>query len=256
MTQHFKPRARLYYPQTLQTGTVCPLPAKTAHYLLSVLRAQRGDQVLLFNAGQGEWLAEITHIRKKEADVTLIRQTLEPFPSPDLWLVFAPLKAGRIDFLVEKATELGASELFPVNTDYTNASRVNHDRLYAHAIEAAEQTERFDIPTLHAFQPLESLLASWPQERTLLFCDESGSGVPIGEALMSRSHEKLAVLIGPEGGFSPKERDRLASLDYTLPVGLGPRILRAETAALAALACVQSSCGDWGRRPDFRGDVV
>lgn len=249
-----RPRARIYSEERLRQHSRFALPAKTVHYLISVLRVKAGEYLALFNAEDGEWLAEITLAAKKEVTITLLEQRREARPSPDFWLVFTPIKAGRIDFLVEKATELGVSELFPVNTDYTNTSRVNTERLRAQAVEAAEQCERFDVPALHDFQSLEKLIAAWPEDRPLLYCDESGGGAPIAETLKQRKPGKLALLIGPEGGFSPKERERLTSLPYTVPMGLGPRILRAETAAVAALACVQSLLGDWSAMPDFRGE--
>lgn len=249
-----RPRARLYCEAPLHHHSSFELPAKAAHYLLSVLRVRSGEQVALFNATDGEWLAEIVLLSKKTVAVRVDIQQREAHPSPDVWLVFAPIKAGRIDFLVEKATELGVSRLYPVNTDYTNASRVNTQRLHAQAVEAAEQTERFDVPALYPFQSLEHLLAGWPQERALIYADESGGGAPIRDALATLQSRTLALLIGPEGGFSPKERDRLHRLAYTVPVGLGPRILRAETAAIAALACIQSACGDWAEPPKFRGE--
>ncbi len=249
-----KPRARLYCEEPLRQHSSFALPAKAAHYLVSVLRVRVGESVALFNAEDGQWRASITQLTKKNVVVDVEEKQRDAIASPDLWLVFAPIKAGRIDFLVEKATELGASELFPVNTDYTNASRVNTERLHAQAVEAAEQTERFDVPVLHEFQSLEKLLGSWPNDRTLIYADESGGGAPIGAALKTLEGTKLALLIGPEGGFSSKERDRLHGLSYTVPVGLGPRILRAETAAVAALACIQSALGDWEKKPDFRGE--
>lgn len=249
-----KPRARLYCEEPLQASGRFALPARTAHYLLSVLRARAGEHLLLFNAHEGEWRAEISTLGKKSVEVTILEKTRPPRQVPDIWLLFAPIKAGRVDFLVEKATELGVAELYPVHTDYTNASRVGSERLHAQAVEAAEQTERFDVPPLHDFQPLEKRLADWPPDRPLIYCDESGGGVPIADALKTLTTDKLALLIGPEGGFSPKERDWLHRLPYTVPVGLGPRILRAETAAIAALACIQSARGDWSETPDFRGE--
>lgn len=249
-----RPRARLYCPERLHQHSTLTLPAKTVHYLMTVLRVRAGEKLLVFNAGDGEWLGEIAQATKKSVTVNLLSQTREARPTPDLWLLFAPIKAGRVDFLVEKATELGASALYPVNTDYTNASRVNHERLLAQATEAAEQCERFDVPTLHDFQPLTTALSTWPADRKLLYCDESGGGQPISAALKTLKSEKLAVLVGPEGGFSPKERDWLKRQPYTVPVGLGPRILRAETAALAALVCIQSQCGDGETMPDFKGE--
>lgn len=233
-------RARLYCEDSLRDGEEITLSVAASHYLLSVLRARVGESVVLFNAVDGEWRGEMTSAAKKSAAVTLREKIRDPSPCPDLWLVFAPIKSGRIDFLVEKATELGAAALFPVNTDYTVASRVNHARLRMQAVEAAEQCGRCDIPELHPFRPLERLLSDWPPERTLIFCDESGCAAPIMTALAEIASNRLAVLIGPEGGFSPKEREHLKRQPYCVPVSLGSRILRAETAAAAALACVQN----------------
>lgn len=249
-----RPRARLYTEERLRHHSTIMLPAKQVHYLISVLRVRAGEHLVLFNASDGEWQGEITFASKKSVEVKLSEKLREAKASPDLWLLFAPIKAGRIDFLVEKATELGVSHIFPIHTDYTNASRVNHERLHAQAIEAAEQCERFDIPQLHDYQPLEKRLCDWPPERVLLYCDESGGGQPLGEAIKTHNGAKLAVLVGPEGGFSPKERDWLRRQPYTVAVGLGPRILRAETAALTALACIQCATGDWQRMPDFKGE--
>ncbi len=250
-----RPRARLHCLERLRQHSTLTLPAKTVHYLMSVLRVRAGELLLLFNAEDGEWLGDITLATKKMVTVSLRSQTRNATPTPDLWLLFAPIKAGRVDFLVEKATELGVSALYPVNTDYTNASRVNQERLLAQATEAAEQCERFDIPVLYDYQPLAKRLEDWPADRKLIYCDESGGGHPISAALKTLKTDKLAVLVGPEGGFSPKERDWLKRQPYTVAVGLGPRILRAETAALAALACVQSQRGDGDVMPDFRGDA-
>ena len=176
-------------------------------------------------------------------------QTVEP----DLWLAFAPIKRARIDFLVEKATELGVSALLPVFTRHTAVERVNVERLRAHAVEAAEQTERLSVPTLHEPQTLSGLLANWPAPRRLLMCDEAGSGAPIALALAALDGPARAapwaILIGPEGGFAADELANLHGLPFVTPVSLGPRILRADTAAIAALSCWQAALGDWRLTP-------
>jgi 16S rRNA (uracil1498-N3)-methyltransferase len=174
------------------------------------------------------------------------RQTRPQAPEPDLWLLCAPLKKDRTDLVVEKAAELGVSLLWPVFTRRTNAGRVNLERMRAHLIEASEQCERLGVPELAQPAPLEKVLETWPAERVLLFLDESGGGAPLAEAA---TDTPAALLVGPEGGFAPEERRLLESKPFCRPVGLGPRILRAETAAIAALAVWQAVAGDWRRPP-------
>jgi 16S rRNA (uracil1498-N3)-methyltransferase len=164
-----------------------------------------------------------------------------------LWLLFAPIKRAPLDWLVEKATELGVSALLPVWTVRTQAERVNLERLRAHAIEAAEQSERLSIPELRPPERIERVLAAWPPERRLIVCDETGDGEPLGEAALRLSSGPAALLVGPEGGFDQRELDALEKLSFVTRVGLGPRVLRAETAALAALAVFQAVAGDWRR---------
>jgi 16S rRNA (uracil1498-N3)-methyltransferase len=173
-------------------------------------------------------------------------------PEPDLWLLFAPVKRQRIDSIVEKATELGVSQLFPVFTRHTVMTRVNDDRLQAIAIEAAEQCERLSVPPVHRPLSLEERLADWPAERRLVLLDEGGGGRPIADALTDIGHGPVAVLVGPEGGFAKSELDALRRLSFACPVGLGPRILRADTAVIAALSCFQAICGDWRTSPNAR----
>ena len=170
-----------------------------------------------------------------------------PEPEPDLWLMFAPIKRGRIDWLVEKATELGASALLPVWTTRTQPERLNLGRLRAHAIEAAEQSERLSVPELRSPEALGRVLAAWPAERRLIVCDESGAGEPIGAVAARLPVGPMALLVGPEGGFDQTELDALGKLSFVSRVGLGPRVLRAETAALVALAVYQATAGDWRR---------
>jgi 16S rRNA (uracil1498-N3)-methyltransferase len=247
MTYPLRPKTRLYVEDALRQHSTVSLSAKASHYLLDVLRLRAGAKLLVFNARDGEWQAELVEERKKSAKVRVWEQTRTPQAGSEIALFFAPLKAARTDFLVEKATELGAGALFPVRTDYTNTGRVNTERLQTCAVEAAEQTGRLDVPQVHAYQSLERALAEWPPARPLLHCDESGAGSPLPRALAAAlpGGGACAVLVGPEGGFSPRERAWLRGLPFVVPVGLGPRVLRAETAALAALACVQAWRGDW-----------
>lgn len=244
-------QARLFVDAALIESGVVELDADRAHYLRNVLRLEAGDAVSLFNGRDGEWRATIEIAAKRHARLIVGRPIRAQQVEPDLWLVFAPIKRARIDFVAEKATELGVSALVPVFTRYTAMTRVNVDRLRANALEAAEQTERLSVPRVHEALTLEALLRDWQKDRRLLLADESGGGKPIGEALReldaSARAAPWAVLVGPEGGFHRDELDALHKLDFVTAVGLGPRILRADTAALAALSCWQALVGDWER---------
>lgn len=237
-------KTRLYVRGDLGAGVAFALDEGHAHYLLHVLRAKSGNRVLLFNGRDGEWLAEITQAGKRDVTLTCLSQTQPQTEGPDIWLAFAPVKKTPSDYLVQKATELGASCLLPVFTRRTIVSRINEERMAANAIEAAEQSARLSVPEIRAGAALEKLLASWPKDRRLYFCDEGGDAKPLMDAARGQSGP-TALLTGPEGGFDPAEREMLRSFPFVTPVTLGPRILRADTAALAALAVWQSVCGDW-----------
>lgn len=234
---------RLFVAAELNEGASFALDEKQSHYITHVMRLKLSDAIAVFNGKDGEWLTEISEVKKKSVACTCIRQLKAQSSLPDLWLVFAPIKLGRIDYLVEKATELGAAELIPVQTERTIVSRINEDRLRAHMVEAAEQTERLDVPILHPLRALQNVLSGWPKDRTLFFCDETGGGLALKD--IPNDGQKWAILIGPEGGFSQKEAEYIRSLPYAKPVSLGPRILRADTAALAALTGFQMMFGDW-----------
>jgi 16S rRNA (uracil1498-N3)-methyltransferase len=240
--------ARLHVSAPLAFGGAVPLDGAQAHYLRDVLRLRPGGQVALFNGIDGEWLSVIEELARSGGRLRPERQTRPQPAEPDLWLCFAPIKRGRIDYLAEKATELGASALCPVFTRRTIVTRVNTERLAAHAREAAEQTERLSVPSVAEPVPLDRLLRDFPAGRRLILCDESGTAPPIGEVLRALRGVPggWAVMTGPEGGFAPEELDALTKLPFVTSVGLGPRILRADTAALAALAVFQSVLGDWG----------
>lgn len=261
---------RLYVAPDLAAGSRIGVDEEQAHYLTRVLRLGAGETVRVFNGRDGEFDARIAAAGKRGVELDLLEQTrAQPEQAPDVWLLFAPLKKTRTDFLVEKAVELGASELRPVLTVRTGAETVRTDRLQRLCIEAAEQTERLDLPPVREAEKLEAALAKWPEGRALLFADEAGDegGKPWGGeqgrapsaaeviAGLAGSHSAIrpgAILIGPEGGFDPKERAWLRGLPFVKPVGLGPRILRAETAAAAALTLWQALAGDWRGvpRPD------
>jgi 16S rRNA (uracil1498-N3)-methyltransferase len=245
-----KPKIRLFVNAPYATGQSLVLDAGQSHYVSHVMRGHEGMPVMLFNGQDGQWLATITGLSKKAVTVTLQSQ-LQPYrASPDVWLAFAPIK-NKTDLVVEKATELGVSHILPVYMRYSVVRSINHDKLRIHAIEAAEQCERHDVPAITEYKDLANLLGAWPQDRLLLHADETGSGEDLKTVLSGLSTVSCAVLIGPEGGFAAEERQMLSSTTFARPFGMGPRILRADTAAIAALACVQSWCGDWERKPAF-----
>jgi 16S rRNA (uracil1498-N3)-methyltransferase len=243
-----KPAARLYVPDDLGLSLSIDLSAGQAHYLRNVLRLPAGAEIAVFNGRDGEWLGQIDGIGKGRCSVALGGRSRPQAAEPDLWLVFAPVKRARIDYLVEKATELGVAQLYPVRTQRTIVERVNVERLRANAVEAAEQTERLVVPCVHPLGSLPALIARWPSGRRLIVCDERGRAPPIVQAvgaLRDTLAAGAAVLTGPEGGFTETELDGLANLPFVSPVSLGPRVLRADTAALAALAVFQAVAGDW-----------
>lgn len=236
---------RLYSERVLSAGAVLELDAAQTHHLRNVLRLGAGARIALFNGGDGEWWGEIERLGKEDGRARVTERRRPPRLEPDLWLVFAPLKRARIDYLVEKASELGVSVLVPALTERTVVERLNLDRLRAHARAAAEQTERFTVPEIREPLLLDALLAQWPAGRRLLACVESGRAPAIADQLAGERTGSWAVLVGPEGGFSDKELDGLAKLPFVCAVSLGPRVLRADTAAIAALSVLQACLGDW-----------
>lgn len=234
---------RLFVDQALEPQAMLALDGPPANYLGNVLRLSAGAQVKLFDDRTGEWLAEIAEAGRKRVTLRIVERLRVRESVPDLWLLFAPIKHGRIDWLVEKATELGVARLMPVATRRTIVDRINADRLRAHSIEAAEQCERTALPELTPMAKLDVLLRDWPAGRTLLFADEAG-GTPLAEAV---SAGPAAFLVGPEGGFTEEERAVITAVPQARAVSLGPRILRADTAALAAISIWMANAGDWSR---------
>ncbi len=248
-------RARLYRAENLAPGAA-GLDLAAAHYLRDVLRLAPGMRIGLFNARDGEYAARIASFGKKGAAVTLEERVRGPErPDGDVWLVFAPIKRAHLEFQVQKATELGVSALWPVTTKRTIVERVKPERLAAIAAEAAEQSERLSVPEIKPAATLTAALAAWPKNRQMIVCDESGGGRPIAQALAGEDLSKpWAILTGPEGGFSPEEFALLRNCAFVRPVGLGPRVLRADTAALAALAVFQSLAPGATHAPRFAQD--
>lgn len=239
---------RLFVPHDLKLAAAFPLDDGQSRYLTSVMRQGVGDEILVFNGRDGEWRCAITQVGKRF--VILEARALErpQAAGADLDLVIALVKRGRLETIVEKAAELGVRRIRPVVTAHTNADRVRTDRLKTIAMEAAEQTGRLDVPEILEPEKLERLLGAWDAKdagRGLLFCDEAGDALPAAEALAGKASGPWAILIGPEGGFSPAERERLRGLDFTTAASLGPRILRADTAAISAMTLWQATLGDW-----------
>ena len=242
-----KTTPRLHLDAGLGPGQDVTLPREQAHYLTGVLRLGPGDPVSVFNGRDGEWLSYLTEVSKKGASLRCERQVSAVTPPPDIDYCFAPLKHARLDYVVQKATELGARRLRPVITQRTIAERVNLDRMKANVIEAAEQCNLVFVPDVFEPVKLPKLLQGWETERALVYCDETATTASPLEAL-STLRAPAGVLIGPEGGFTAEEKALLTSLPFVTAISLGPRIMRADTAAVAALTLVQASLGDWDRQ--------
>ncbi len=245
---------RLFVEADLAEGAAVGLDHARAHFLRSVLGLSRGVSIAVFNGRDGEWLARVEGLGKGWASLLVESQRRGQEAGPDLWLLFAPIKRARLDFLVEKAVELGVSRLQPVVTRHTVVKRVNLERLAVNAREASEQCERLDVPVIAEARPLHDLLGEWPAGRRLLVCAERGAAPPLAETLADAATPAApwAILTGPEGGLTRSELDGLVKLPFVTTVGLGPRILRGDTAALAALACWQALLGDGAKRPPPR----
>lgn len=239
-------KIRLFVRADLGAGAQVPLDADQSHYLFNVMRLGAGAPVTIFNGRDGEWFARVARAAKSGGALEVFAPGQPQRQPPDLTLLFAPIKKARTDFIVEKAAELGCARIQPVFTRHTNAERLRLDRLRAHAIEAAEQCGETYVPEVVEPARLSKLLDGWDQGRRLMFCDESRTARPAAEALAGAARgAPWAILIGPEGGFAEEELVRLRALPFVLSVTLGPRVLRADTAAVAAITLWQAALGDW-----------
>lgn len=237
---------RLFIDANLAAGASYACSSDQANYLVNVLRLKAGEQILVFNGRDGEWAAKLADVGKRRCTLEMQTQTRPQEQGPDLVYLFAPLKRARLDYMVQKAVEMGVSALQPVLTRRTQASRVNLERMRANAIEAAEQCGILHLPEIREPLPLDRLIDGWDEKRRIVFCDETAAGEKDPLALLEKVEKcPLAVLIGPEGGFDPQERKSLLAKPFTVPIPLGPRIMRADTAAVAALALVNAVLGDW-----------
>lgn len=236
---------RLYVSSAISAGVELEANSEQYNYLINVLRMQADDEVLIFDGSNGEWRAKLVLPSRKRLMLHPVEQTRAQTPLPDLHYLFAPLKVGRLDYLVQKAVEMGAGLLQPVMTQHVQGKITNLDRLQANVVEAAEQCGILSVPQVHAPVRLRDLLDSWPQDRRIIYCDEGEESQNPLPVLQQINERKLALLVGPEGGFSEEERTWLRALPFVTAIPLGPRILRADTAAVAALAVVQAAIGDW-----------
>ena len=236
---------RLFVDDTPDTGREIACTRAQANYLINVMRLKSGAELLVFDGRSGEWRAELVVQGRSRCALRVLERVREQLDGPDIEYLFAPLKRARLDYMVQKATEMGAAALQPVLTQHTAVQRVNSERMRANAIEAAEQCGVLRIPEVRAPVSLDALLRDWNAERPIIYCDEDAPIAAPLKALRRVEPGPLAVLIGPEGGFDEGERNRLRSLSFVTPISLGPRVMRADTAAVAALALVNAMLGDW-----------
>jgi 16S rRNA (uracil1498-N3)-methyltransferase len=248
MPRSHKTLSRLFIDAPLAAGASLELGREQTNYVLTVMRMKAGEALVVFNGRDGAWMARIADAHRKGAILEMVVQTEHQTPKSDLWFGFAPLKTGRLDYLVQKATEMGAGVIQPVITRYTQVQKIRGDKLVANVIEAAEQCEVLSVPEVPEEIGLTELLSHWQQTqglRRLVFCDESAPNHSPVQQLRDLDGLPIGILVGPEGGFSDDERKLLLALGFVVPISLGPRILRADTAAVAALTVVQSIIGDW-----------
>lgn len=237
---------RLHVPQPLSPGAPLAPTLDQSRYLTQVMRLKAGDPIHVFNGQDGEWLCTVAEVLKKGVVLRAEGKVRDQITPPDVHLLIATVKKSALEFAVEKATELGAARIRLVATARTQPQHLRLDRLDAIAEESAEQTGRLDVPPVDAPVKLDALLTDWDPARRLMFCDETG-GEPATRALTGAGGGPWGILIGPEGGFTPDERDRMRALPYAVAVSLGPRVLRADTAATTALTLWQAAVGDWDR---------
>lgn len=248
MPRDYKSFPRIHVDAPLAAGAAVELGRDAANHLVNVLRLGDGDAAILFNGRDGAWLARLVHTGKKSATLEASVQTAHQTPASDLWFGFAPLKTGRLDYLVQKATEMGAGVIQPVRTEFTQVRHLRPDKLAAYALEAAEQCEVLTLPQIAPEAPLTAVVGGWQSGqglRRLLFADEAAPSASPVRQIRDLEGLPIGILVGPEGGFSDAERRLLLAQDFVVPISLGPRILRADTAAVAALTLVQSIIGDW-----------
>lgn len=247
MPRHHKTLSRLYVEADLKVGEELKLDKAQTNYLLNVMRKKEGDKFVLFNGRDGAFLSEIADAHRKGATIDLVELAAEQSPASDLWYFFAPLKSARLDYMVQKATEMGVGHMQPILTQHTQTNRIKIDKMRAHAIEAAEQCEILNVPQVHEESTLDKLLDAWEsdhKDRILIFADEEAPIEGAAKSLKEIEGKPIGLIIGPEGGFSEGERELLRGKPFCLPISLGPRILRADTAVVAALAIIQSNIGD------------
>lgn len=245
MTEGNFKEKRIYVDFSLQQGASCICPSAQAHYLVHVLRLKVGDKILVFNGSDGEWIARLKTLTKRELILGIETQVRSQTEGQDLDYIFAPLKHARLDYMVQKATEMGVRRLCPIFTQHTCVERINLHRMRANIIEAAEQCGLLSLPEIVDPKSLNETLKNWDQSRKLIFCDEGESLSNPLLHLSSLKTKKIAVMIGPEGGFSKEERELIRQQRFTCVISLGPRIMRADTAAIAALSLVNATLGDW-----------
>ncbi len=236
---------RLYTDCELNISSDIELDVMKSHYLCNVMRCSRGEAIKCFNSQNGEFLCEIQNINKKHTILKVLNQIKTPLPEGDIWLIFAPLKKDKTDFVIEKAVELGVSKIIPIITQNTNVEKIKIERFRQQAIEAAEQCERLSVPQILVAKNLDDLLTEWDKARILFFMNEQRNGQDAIATFTKYANKPAAILIGPEGGFSTNEIEKICTKDFVENISLGPRILRAETAATASLAVWQSCAGDW-----------
>ncbi|MBK1794558.1 16S rRNA (uracil(1498)-N(3))-methyltransferase [Devosia sp. WQ 349] len=248
MPRSFAQLQRVFVENDLTLGASVEMNKDQSLYLAAVLRKSVGDEVVLFNGRDGAWLCRLTSDSKKHVILQTVEQIAPQSPATDFWYGFAPLKNERLDYVIQKAVEMGASTIQPVMTEYTQVHRLKMERLSANAIEAAEQCEVLNVPEIAPEVTLTRLIETWGEvhgDRILIFADEGEASSSPVQQLTNIAGQKFGLIVGPEGGFSDAEREKLRSLEYVRPISLGPRILRADTAAVAAMAVIQATIGDW-----------